>query len=76
MPINYSALRVEATHAVLQARVRANAVLAATLVRLAVVVVMALQLVALLARLSLVAFRTQAHRAMIRDAAQRVYAAW
>lgn len=75
LPVNHPTLRVEAADAVLQARIRADAVLAATLVGLAIVVVMALQLVALLARFALVALRTQAHRTMIRDAAERVYSA-
>lgn len=75
LSVNHSALRVEAAHAVLQARIRADPVLAATLVGLAILVAMALQLVALLARLTLVALRAQAHRAMVRDAAERVYSA-
>jgi len=76
LPVNHSTLRVEATHAMLQARIRANPELAATFVRLAVIVVMAFQLVAFLARLALVTFRAQAHCAMIRDATERVYPAW
>lgn len=72
LPVDNATLRIEAAHAVLQAWIRADSVFAATLVRLAVVVVMALELIALLARLALVTLRAQAHRAMVRDAAERV----
>lgn len=75
LPVDHAALRVEATNAVLQARIRANSVLAATFVRLAIVIVMAFQLVALLTRLALIPFGAQAHRTMIRDAAECVYSA-
>jgi len=76
LPVNHSALRVEAAHAMLQARIRANPVFTATFVRLAVIIVMAFQLVAFLAWFALITFRTQTHRAMVRDATERVYSAW
>lgn len=75
LSVDHSTLRVEAADTVLQARIRTNSVLAATFVRLAVVVVMALELIALLARLALVTFRTQADRAMARHATESVYSA-
>lgn len=59
----------------LQTRICANSILATPFVWLAVIVVMAFQLVAFLARLTLVTLRAQADRAMIRDAAERVYTA-
>lgn len=75
LPVNHPTLRVKAADAVLQARIRANSVFAATFVRLAIVVVVALQLIAFLARLALVALRTQAHRTMIGDATKCIYSA-
>lgn len=71
-PANHSALRVEPAHAMLEAGVRAYPVLAAPFVRLAVLVPVALQLVALLAWLPLEPFRAQANRPVIRHAAQSI----
>lgn len=72
LPVHHSALRVEATNAVLKARVRANPVIAAPFVRLAVVVPVALQLVAFLARFSLETFRAQADCAVVGNATESV----
>lgn len=72
LPVNHSTLRVEPAHAMLEAGVRAYPVLAAPFVRLAVLVPVALQLVALLAWLPLEPFRAQANRPVIRHAAQSI----
>lgn len=72
LPVDHPALRVEPAHAVLEAGIRAHPVLAAPFVRLAVVVPMALQLVALSAWLPLEPFRAQANRPVVRHAAQSV----
>lgn len=56
LPVNYSALCVEAADTMLQARICANAILAASFVGLAVVVMMAFQLVTFLTGFSLVSF--------------------
>lgn len=76
LPVNHPALRVEPAHAMLEAGIRANPVLAAPFVRLAVLVPMALQLIALLAWLPLEPFRAQANRPVIRHAAQSIDSAW
>lgn len=72
LPVDHPALRIEPAHAVLEAGIRAHPVLAAPFVRLAVVVPMALQLVALSAWLPLEPFRAQANRPVVRHAAQSV----
>lgn len=72
LPANHPALRVEPAHAMLEAGIRAYPVFAAPFVRLAVLVPMALQLVALLAWLPLEPFRAQANRPVIRHAAQSI----
>lgn len=72
LPADNPALRVEAADTVLQARVRADAVFAAPFVRLAVVVPMALELVALLTRFSLETFRAETDCAVIGDATESV----
>lgn len=57
LPVDHSTLRVEAANTMLQAWICADSVLAAMLVRLAIVVVMAFQLIAFLAGLALITFR-------------------
>lgn len=72
LPTDHSALCVEPANTVLQARIRADSIFAATFVRLAIVIPMTLQLIALLARLTLETFWTETHCPVIGHAAQRV----
>lgn len=73
--VDDAALRVEAASSVVQTRIRAYTIVAASLVGLAVLVSVALELVALLARFALVSLGTQANGSMVRHPAQRVYTA-
>lgn len=75
VPINHSAPRIEAANSMLQARIRAMALLAAPLVRLAVVVSVTLQFHALLRGFALMALGAQANCPVPGDFAQRVHAA-
>lgn len=72
LSVDNSALRVEPADTVLQTRIGTDSILAAPFVRLAVVVTMTLQLVALLTRFTLEALWTETHRAMIRYATESV----
>lgn len=70
VPVDDSALGIESANSVLQTGVRATTLLAASLVGLAIVVSVALQLYALLSGFALVALGAQANRSVSRNFAQ------
>lgn len=72
VPVHNATLSVEPAHTVLQAGIRANPVDAATFVRFAILVPVALQLVTFLARLALEALGAKTYGAVIRYATERV----
>lgn len=74
--IDHPTLSVEATNAVLQTRIRTDSIVAAALVRFAIVVSVALELITFLAGFPLISFGAQTHRSVVGNSAEGVDSAW